>query len=592
MQKKKKEVGRSLAKYLCPLTLCAVLVVSALPRSAAAQTDISVEDAIRFLEQTSFGANTTEIQRVQQMGYDGYLQDQFITAPSGWPELGLCPGSPDNRWCTPSRDYYTMYVPQGVFYVKALTGQDQLRQRVVFALDQMWVVSSQWVANFQTGWMHYYLSTLENNAFGNWRQLMYDVTLTPAMGKYLDMAQNYYVAGRAANENYAREVLQLFNVGLDELQDDGTPYLDGDGNRIPTYSQDTVIGFSKAFTGWNLQGAILAGESVCISFIPGQNCPNWRDPMIPVSPAANHDHLDKQLLPLNFGEDPVVLPARNEGDPSCNGNCAIQDLNDALDNIFNNHNVPVYVCKNFIQYLVTSNPSPSQVSNCVAAFKDNGQGRRGDMKAIITAIIMDPEARNAPDPLLNPNYGKLREPVLAITNILRNFNVGDAICPTTGNPCTDYVLGETAPPNGGVSIPYRMDEPLFQQPTVFNFFPPSFVVNVSGTPNYAPEFAIQSTTTLLGRINLMNALVYTGIPPSGTDRPYGTRIDPAQMAFYYQGDDGGLIDNLSQLMMHGTMSSDMRTLLVNEISGVSDPTAKAQKAVYLIAISPSYSVQR
>jgi len=594
MQRKKKEVDRSLAKYLYPLTLCAALVVSALPRIAAAQDDISPEDAIRFLEQSSFGANWTEIQRVQQLGYAGYLQDQFNTAPSGWADLGLCPTTPQAP-CTPTRDYYTMYQTQNQFYLKALTASDQLRQRVVFALDQMWVISAQLTGNFQAGWMDYYLMILENDAFGNWRQLMQDITLSPGMGKYLDMSGNFFVAGRAANENYAREILQLFNVGLDELNDDGTPILDGDGNRIPTYTQDVVVGFSKVFTGWRLQADVPAFTAPCNSTTTGQNCPNWRDPMMPVNPNTNHDHTDKFLLAENFGEDNVVLPARPESDPSCAdaGGCVYQDLLDGLDNIFYNHNVPVYVCNNFIKYLVTSNPSGQYVSNCVAAFKDNGAGVRGDMQAVLTAILLDPEARTAPDATVNPYYGKLREPVLAMTNILRNFNVDGSPCSTTGNPCTDFVLGETLAPAGGPSIPYRMDEPVFQSPTVFNFFPPGFVItNPDSTQMFAPEFAILSTTTELARINLMNALVYDSGIGMSADRPYGTRIDPAQMAAYYAGDDGQLIDGLNQLMMHSTMSDDMRTLLVNEISGVADPTAKARKAVYLIAISSSYNVQR
>src|SRR5262249_24921171 len=154
---------------------------------------------------------------------------------------------------------------------------------------------------------------------------------------------------------------------------------------------------------------------------------------------------------------------------------------------------------------------------------------------------------------------------LAITNILRNFNVGDDACSTSpdGNPCTDYVLGELFLPGN-----LRMDEDVFRSPTVFNFFPPNFVIN--GTSLYGPEFAIQSTTTLLARVKMMNALVNTGIGATQPDRPYGTRIDPQVMAAYYEGDDGQLVDRLNQLMMHGAMSSEMRNLLINEIFSVAD----------------------
>jgi uncharacterized protein (DUF1800 family) len=580
-EQKKHPVDLGLAKSLYPVALCAALSFNVLARSAAAQTDITAEDAIRFLEQTSFGANWTELQRVQALGYAGYLQDQFNTPASGWTDRGLCPGNPGaaGNPCAPVRDFYTMYPVQVEFFTKALTAPDQLRQRVVFALDQMWVISALLQGNFQASWMDYYLQILESNAFGNWRQLMQDVTLSPGMGRYLDMSGNFFVAGRAANENYAREILQLFNVGLDELYDDGTPVLDDQGNRIPTYSQDIVVGFSKTFTGWRLQADVLDG-TYCLPDPPDRRCPNWRDPMQPVNPTANHDHTEKLLL------DGVTLPARPEGDPACVGGCVVQDLNDALDNIFYNHNTPVYVCKNFIRYLVTSNPSGQYVFNCVAAFVDNGQGVRGDMQAMLTAVLMDPEARTAPDPTLNPNYGKLREPILAITNILRNFWVDGSPCSTTGNPCTDFVLGEQFLPGN-----LRMDEDVFRSPTVFNFFPPDFVITGIDPPLYGPEFAILSTTTELARINMMNALIYTGIGTS-TDRPYGTRIDPVQLAAYYTGDDGTLVDGLGQIMMHGTMSPEMRNVLVNQISGVADPTAKAQKVAYLIATSSSYNVQR
>jgi uncharacterized protein (DUF1800 family) len=471
-----------------------------------------------------------------------------------------------------------MYRTQREFFQKALTAPDQLRQRVVFALDQMWVISALLQGNFQASWMNYYLRTLERNAFGNWRQLMEDVTLSVGMGKYLDMSGNFYVSTRAANENYAREILQLFNVGVDDLNDDGTPILDSQGNRIPTYDQDVVVGFSKAFTGWRLQPDVTDGDN-CLPDPPNRRCPNWRDPM---GVFGAHDPTPKQLLPI--GSDP--LPG---------GGTPQADLAAALDNIFNYHTVPPYVCTNFIQYLVTSNPSPQQVLNCVAAFKGDppyGRGVRGDMTAMLSAILLDPEARTAPDPALNPNYGKLREPVLAITNLLRNFEVDGSTCSTTGNPCTDFVLGEqflpsTSPTGGSL----RMDEDVFRSPTVFNFFPPNFIVGVGGTTVLGPEFAILSTSTEFARINMMNALIYGGIGQSG-DRPWGTRIDPEKMAQYYTGDDGGLVDSLNTLMMHGTMSQQMRDLLVSEVSVEAGAIAKAQKAVYLIADSPSYNVQR
>src|SRR5262249_52252675 len=236
------------------------------------------------------------------------------------------------------------------------------------------------------------------------------------------MAGNFFVASRPANENYAREILQLFCVGLDELNDDGTPILDPDtGERLPTYTQEVVVGFSKVFTGWNLAPPI------------GGN-PNWKDPMVPINPNTNHDHTDKLLL------DGVALLARPG--PGCRGGRVGQDLNDALDNIFANHNVPPFVSKQLIQKLVTSNPSPQYVYDVAQVFKDDGTGVRGNLAAVVKAILLHPETRGAPD----LNFCKLREPVLMITNLLPNFGVDGSGCSTTGNPCTGFVLGEAHRP--------------------------------------------------------------------------------------------------------------------------------------------------
>ena len=566
--------GRGLATLVYAGTLCATLALAAMPRLAVAQAEISVADAVRFLEQTSFGANRTEIQRVQQMGFEAYLEDQFNRPASGWVDRGLClpnPGTDPN--CPSTRDFYTMYPVQTEFYNKALFGDDQLRQRVVFALAQIWVISAQLQGNFQAGWMDYYLQVLENGAFGRWRtpgcsslcpdDLMYNITLSPGMGKYLDMAGNYFVANRAANENFARETLQLFNVGVDELNDEsatcapdctGKPILNDSGGRIPTYDQDIIVGFSKAFTGWNLVP-------------PVDGLPNWRDSMIL---RGAHDTTSKQLL------DNVVLPA---------GQTPEQDLSDALDNIFQNHNMPVFICKQLIKKLVTSNPSGPYVSDCAQAFKDNGQGIRGDLRAVIKTIILHDEARRTPaDPSA---FGKLREPVLAVTNILRNF------CSDAGAaPCTDAVLGEAFLPST-----LRMDQDMFRSPTVFNFYPPDYDLNAMPPSLYGPEFAILSTSTSLARVNMTNALIYSGIP-ANADRPAGTKIDPDNFGPYVAADpqdpngDATTVSLLNQIMLHGSMSTDMQTVILNKLSTISDPVQKVQEAVYLIATSSAYQVQR
>ncbi len=537
------------------LQLCLVVgfAIAGWPQLSTAQP--TAEQAVRLLEQSTFGPNPASIQHVQDIGFDAFLEEQLNTPSTGWTDYGLCPGDPGAQGnpCTPTRDWYTMYRVQNEFYHRALTAPDQLRLRMVFALDQIWVISAQVVDNFQNGWMAYYLSLLDQNAFGNYRQLMNDITLSPGMGRYLDMAGNNR---NHENENYAREILQLFDVGLDELNDDGTPMLDDSGQRVPSYNQDVIVAFSKVFTGWNFAPNVTTPP--CSPSLP---CQNWRDQM--VLNQNNHNIESKTLMVDIRSPDPVVLPANQAG---------ADDLAQGLDNIFYNHNLPPFIVKQLIQKLVTSNPSPDYVTRVVHVFQDNGSGVRGDLRAVIKAILLDDEARNPP----GQDFGKLREPVLAMTTLLRSFNADD--------PFTDFVLGESFLPGN-----YRLDEDLFRSPTVFNFYPPNFPLGGSGL--VGPEFDLQSTALALARLNLMNALVYIGIPPD-SNRPLGTRIPPAEMAAYAQNGPDSLLNSLNTLMLHGTMSADMRTVLFNAVSGISDPLLMAEYAIYLIATSSSYQVQR
>ena len=534
------------------LCLAVGLALAGLPRLSSAQP--TAEEAVRFLEQSTFGPNPALIQHVQDIGFDAFLEEQLTMPSTGWTDYGLCPSDPTqgpNNPCNPTgcttctRNWYTMYSIQNEFYRRALLSPDQLRLRVIFALDQIWVISALVVDNFQSGWMAYYLSVLDQDAFASYRQLMYDITLSPGMGRYLDMAGN---RGATPNENYAREILQLFCVGLDELNDDGTPMLDDSGQRIPSYNQDDIVNFAKVFTGWN-----FAAPDV-------PNYPNWRNPMVLTESLHNHDA--KTLLVDIRSPDRVVLPANQMGP---------DDLNQGLDNIFYNHNLPPFIVKQLIQKLVTSNPSRDYVTRVVRVFQDNGSGVRGDLRAVIKAILLDQEARNPP----GQDFGKLREPVLAITTLLRTFN--------TDFPATDFVLGESFLPSN-----LRLDEDVFRSPTVFNFYSPLFPL---GGDLVGPEFAIQGSANALARINLVNALVYTGIPPD-SNRPLGTSIIPDQMVVYAANGPDNLVSSLNTLMLHGSMSDDMRAVVLNAVSGISDPFQMAQYAVYLIATSSSYQVQR
>ena len=404
--------GRCL-KHALPLTLCAALTFSGVaaqsktsPPSNPASVLVTQSDAARYLEQSTYGPNSQLINRVQSNGIKEVIAEEFSTPMSLYPDLPVFP--PDSNIGCPTgsdpncfRDNYTMYPLQVRFFLNALYGEDQLRQRVAFALHQIFVVSG--VTISQPSSMVPYLNLFSRGAFGNFRQLLYDVTLNPAMGNYLDMANNDKRSGGASpNENYAREVLQLFSIGLFKLNQDGTLQLDGSGQPIPTYDQNTIIGFAKVFTGWTY-APLPGAPSIWV------NPENYLAPM--VSFQNHHDVTGKTLL------NGVISPANQN---------VKKELVFALNNIFNHPNVAPFICKQLIQNLVTSNPTPGYVSRAAAAFNNNGQGVRGDLMAVVSAILLDQEARcddqatcaSATD----VNFGHLRQPVLFITNILRAFN--------------------------------------------------------------------------------------------------------------------------------------------------------------------------
>jgi uncharacterized protein (DUF1800 family) len=504
----------------------------------------STADVIRLLEQSTWGPTPELVQHVADVGIDAFLNEQFDAPSSGYPTLPLYPTTRDQTTCpngsTCQRDNYTMYPVQTRFFVNALYGSDQLRQRVAFALHQILVASG--VDITQPSWMTPYLQTLDRDAFGNFRQLLYDITLNAAMGNYLDMNGN---TKTRPNENYAREVLQLCSIGTVRLNDDGTPQLDGSGQPVPTYDQAVVTNFARVFTGWRL----AAGQA---------GIPNYIDPMI--LNASQHDTGSKTLL------NDSVIPA---------GQSADKDLSDALDNIFNDPNVGPFISKQLIQHLVTSNPSPAYVTRVSAAF-NGGDGARGDLRAVVRAILLDPEARGPVK--TDPSYGRLRNPVQLMLGLLRAFHARSA---------------DLAADSDGYLNPQAvlMGMDVFRPPSVFSYYSPS-----AGVPGAAglrgPEFGLLSTSTALQRDNVVNTLVFSRIPASA-NAPTGTALDlrplqplastPAQLA-----------DALDSLLLHATMSADMRQSIIDAVNAVpaSTPAKRVQTAVYLTVTSSQYQVER
>ncbi len=521
-------------------------------------------DTVRFLEQTTWGPTPAEVARVKVIGFNAYLNEQFNLAASSYPTLPLmptdtgtgCPQTDQTQRTVCQRDNYSMYPLQLKLFTNAMYGPDQLRQRVAFALHKIIVVSGR--DTQQPSWMASYLQAIDRDAFGNFRQLLQDITLNPTMGEYLDMRGN---TKTAPNENYAREILQLFSVGLDQLSPDGTPVLDAQGNRIPTYDQTTITTFARVFTGWNL----AAAKTTVINGTPLQ-VPNYQDPMV-VANENNHDKNPKVLLQYNGAIS--GLPG---------GQVSAQDLSAALDNIFNHPNVGPFIGKALIQQLVTSNPSPAYVARITAVFNNNGQGVRGDLKAVVRAILLDPEARG--DAKTDPNYGRLREPIQLITNMLRAY---------------DAKSFDRAANSDGYLSPnaVTLDEDPLRPPTVFSYFPADY--NVPGTDLTGPEFGILSATTSLRRANFISTILYVGIARSADtvngNAPQGTKIDVAAMQAL-AGNPQQLVSALNAQLMHGTMSAAMNASIVQALASVTDPLKRTRMAIYLVATSSQYQVER
>ena len=500
-------------------------------------------DLIRFLEQSTFGPNDTLINYVQGIGVGAYLTQQLNLASSGWPNLPLQPSTvPASCDTTCQRDNYSMYPLQIRFFTNSLYGPDQLRQRVIWALHQLFVVSGRDIT--LPSWMLPYIQTLDRNAFGNYRQLLYEITLNPAMGQYLNMNTS---TKNNPNENYAREVLQLFSVGTVLLNPDGTPQLDGNGDPLPSYDQATVTNFARVFTGWKLGADVAPGV------------PDYITPMVLV--ASNHDTGAKTLL------RGVTLPASQTG---------AKDLSDALDNIFNHPNVGPFIATHFIHTLVTSNPTPSYVARVAAVFNDNGFGIRGDLSAVVAAILLDPEARS--DPPNDPSFGHLREPALFALNVLRAFNAKSANLATTSD---GYVNPQTV----------SMGQDVFRPATVFSYYPADYLLPGS-TSVLAPEFGLLDTSATLKRANFVNTMVFSSIGV-GANSPNGTALDLSGLQSL-AADPVQVVSYLNHLLLHGSMSASMQTSVVNAVSGISasNPRLRAQQALYLVATSSLYQVER
>jgi uncharacterized protein (DUF1800 family) len=494
--------------------------------------------AARLLDQSSFGPTAATIQQVQTLGINAYLQQQFATPTT---PLAAIPTNPLPAVCLSANNPYVC--AESEWWTTAITGPDQLRQRVAFALSEMFVVSTQSIPGNAIPAYH---NMLANDAFTNFSTIMHDVAVSPAMGDYLNMLNSAKApTGEIPNENFPRENMQLFTVGLNLLNQDGTLQLDGNGNPIPTYTEAIVQAFAKVDTGWTFS---LAGGGTPTKY-PNSTA-NYNDPMASVD--SEHDMTSKTLL------NGTVLPA---------GQTAQQDLTQGLANIFNHPNVGPFVCKQLIQHLVTSTPSPAYVSRIAAVFANDGTGVRGNMQAVILAILTDQEAR-AGDTNSSYDGGHLREPILFITAMMR----GLAFTNTDVNGSYFSLSNQST----------KLSEEPYRSGAVFNFFPPSYVI--PGTTLNAPEFDIENTATSILELSLTDSIVNNKINSFSVD------LSDTSTLGTMAADPTTLVNYLSMLFMHSNMPANMQTTIINTITPIKTNAQRARIATYLIITSSQYKI--
>ncbi|MBX3621450.1 MAG: DUF1800 domain-containing protein [Rhizobacter sp.] len=523
-------------------------------------------DAARFLAQATYGPTEASINALSRSTYAAWIDAQFAM-----PQL-------------PHRTYVDRKAADLVaagqtlsqtqfresYWAQALTGEDQLRQRAAFALSQVFVISFvDGTLAGQTRGVTSYYDMLADKAFGNYRDLLESVSLHPMMGVYLTHLRNQKedtTSGRVPDENYAREVMQLFSIGLYELNNDGT--LRG-GTATETYTHDDIMGLAKVFTGWSWYAGPNAADRTDRRFF-GADANAERDWRPMQAYNKYHSTSEKRFLG-------TVIPAST-------GATAEGDLKTALDTLFNHRNVGPFIGRQLIQRLVTSNPSPAYVGRVAAAFNNNGRGVRGDMKAVWRAILLDPEARN-PD-LASNRYGKVREPLLRLSHLLRAFKARSTSGDFTGLDNTDNAtnnLGQTA----------------MRSPSVFNFYRPGFTPPNSEAANaglVAPELQLANEVSVAGYLNYLR----------GTWLTVNTNRD-IQLDFSAEtalaDDPGALVDRLDLLLMSGQMSATLRDQIITAISGRAIPTsnqtnidaAKRDRVfigILLTMASPDYLIQK
>ncbi len=527
----------------------------------------TAKEASRFLQQATFGPSMTEITALSQSSYNAWLAAQFAM-----PQTRLLPIiEPEyaklEKGKNLNQDLYFR-----AFWKTAATAPDQLRQRVAFALAEIFVISMEGMLDVKMRAVSSYQDMLARNSFGDFRTLIEEVTRHPAMGVYLSHIKNRKEdpsQGRVPDENYAREVMQLFTIGLYELNIDGTPRTKN-GQTLETYDNDDITGLAKVMTGFSYGANSLSDTN----FFNQAHTPDWE-----ITPMYGYPQFHSTSTKAFLG---VKLPASTVAEPDA-------ELKAALDTLFNHPNVGPFFGRQLIQRLVTSNPSPAYVRRVAEAFNNNGAGVRGDMQAVIRAVLLDPEARSAAS-LQQKDFGKVREPVLRLSQWMRAFHAGS----TSG----DYLMQNTDNPGNALG-----QSPM-RSPTVFNFFRPGFVppgTMLANANMVAPEMQIVSESSVAGYANFMQSVIDNGVGKA-TDNKRDIQADYSpQMALADSPER--LVDQLDLLLTAGQISAGSRQRIIDGVAGISIPANnpinadnarrnRVKLGILLIMVSPEYLVQK
>lgn len=508
-------------------TTSAPRIVNLSPANAV----VTYAAAKRFLEQATWGASPEEIYRVMQMGFSAWLDEQRTLNES------------DYTMPTPNGDI-PVFDMQAEFFNNAMNRRDQLRQRLAFSLHKIMVISANEVQ--KTHGLVPYHRVMLRGAFGNFRDLLRNVTLDVGMGQYLDMVNNDKAnptRKTEPNENYGREVMQLFTIGTQYLRPDGSLLRDPNGNPYSTYNQDDIMGISRALTGW--------------TYPPGQgkdsmnhNKENYGAPMVPVE--SNHDTDAKRFLGRNLAA----------------GQTATQDLDATMAILAEHPNVGPFIVLRLIQSHVTSNPSGSYIMRAVQVFNNNGAGQRGDLFATIKAILLDPEARAGDNPTAPNPFGSfaghLRDPLVYILGVIKGLE------------------GSILQDNPVESDIEKMGMKVFYPPSVFSYYSP--FSRVPGSPLAGPEFQGLTPVNALERVNYIHYIL---------QQSSNSEVQVVLAPYIaIAGDTEALIAMMDAHFLHGTMPEVLKQGIRDTVATTTDPAKKARLALYLVLTSSHYQVKR